>query len=331
MWLNLYQIIYINNCSSNLLILNIQNQTQPWTGYERLLKTKERGGLGFRNLKLFNLALLAKQGWRLQTNSSSLFCRVFQAKYFPHRSFVDANMGRNPSYAWWSLMVAQGVVWKGIRWQVGDGESIRVWCDKWVPKPSTYRVVTPEKQSPRVTLVKDLINKGCFEWDRDLVKRCFNAEDASAILGIPLSSMGRKDRLIWAACKSGKFSVKSAYELAYEEKTEQDRGDCSNDSQRKRVWRCIWQLNLPYKLRHFAWKAGRNILATKDNLKQRKIVGDDECVLCGLPVETTCHLLWFCKHARGVWDTSKLVIPFTISPSWTFLDVVQNLQHWEGS
>ena len=72
-------------------------------------------------------------------------------------------------------------------------------------------------------------------------------------------------------------------------------------------------------------------IATKDNLKRRKIVGDDECVLCGLPVETTCHLLRFCKHARGVWETSKLAIPFTISPSWTFLDVVQNLQLLEGS
>ena len=104
-----------------------------------------------------------------------------------------------------------------------------------------------------------------------------------------------------------------------------------NDSQRKRVWKCIWQLNLPHKLRHFAWKARRNILATKDNLKRRKIVVDDECVLCGLSVETTCHLLWFCKHACGVWETSKLAIPFTISPPWTFLDVVQNLQQWEGS
>ena len=42
-------------------------------------------------------------------------------------------------------------------------------------------------------------------------------------------------------------------------------------------------------------------------------------------------MLWFCKHARGVWETSKVVIPFTISPSWMFLDVVQNLQLWEGS
>ena len=60
---------------------------------------KDKGGLGFRGLKLFNIALLEKQGWRLQTNTSSLFCRVFRAKYFPRGSFVDADIGRNPSYA----------------------------------------------------------------------------------------------------------------------------------------------------------------------------------------------------------------------------------------
>ena len=188
-------------------------------------------------------------------------------------------------------------------------------------------VVSLEIQSPRVTLVKDLINRGTFEWDADLVNQCFNTKDASAILGIPLSSTGRKDRLIWAACNFGKFSVKSAYALVYEEKIEQNKGDCSNDSHCKRVWKCIWQLKLPHKLRHFAWKVGRNILTTKDNLKRRKISVDDECVLCGQPEEITCHLLWFCKHARGVWESSKLALPIAISPSWTFLDVVQNLQN----
>ena len=110
--------------------------------------------------------------------------------------------------------------------------------------------------STQVALLKDLINRDSFEWDVELVNQCFNAKDASAILGILLSLFGKCDRLIWVANKSGKFSVKSAYALAYKEKLEQKRGDCSNASLRKRVWRCIWQLKLLHKQRHFAWKAG---------------------------------------------------------------------------
>ena len=93
-------------------------------------------------------------------------------------------------------MAAQWAVRKGIRWQVGDGVNIKVWCDKLVPRPSTYMVVSPEQPSSQVALVKDLINRDAFEWDVELVKQCFNIEDASAILGIPLSLISRRDRLI---------------------------------------------------------------------------------------------------------------------------------------
>ena len=60
---------------------------------------KKDGGLGFRDLRAFNKAPLAKQGWRLQTNTHSLLHRVFKARYFPGHDFLNAELGRKPSYA----------------------------------------------------------------------------------------------------------------------------------------------------------------------------------------------------------------------------------------
>ena len=71
---------------------------------------KSCGGLGFKLLKLFNLALLAKQWWRLQVGKHSLVFKVFKAKYFPDCDFVNTSMGNNPSYIWQSLMAEQRVV-----------------------------------------------------------------------------------------------------------------------------------------------------------------------------------------------------------------------------
>ena len=100
-----------------------------WLSGEKMCLPKEQGGMGFKDLKTFNLALLAKQGWRLQNHSDSLFYRVFKAKYFPHSNFLDAVMGSRPSYVWQLILAAQGIVRKGLRWRVGNGERIQKWQD----------------------------------------------------------------------------------------------------------------------------------------------------------------------------------------------------------
>ena len=66
-----------------------------WMSWDRMCLPKDKRGLGFSDLKSFNLVLLAKQGWRLQTNTSSLFYQVYKAKYFPKEEFVDAEIGKN--------------------------------------------------------------------------------------------------------------------------------------------------------------------------------------------------------------------------------------------
>ena len=48
---------------------------------------KETGGLGFRDLQSFNLAMLAKQGWRLIQNEDSLVSRILRAKYYSNGDF----------------------------------------------------------------------------------------------------------------------------------------------------------------------------------------------------------------------------------------------------
>jgi hypothetical protein len=43
--------------------------------------SKRNGGMGFRNLEIFNLALLAKQGWRFLKDRTSLEAQFFREKY----------------------------------------------------------------------------------------------------------------------------------------------------------------------------------------------------------------------------------------------------------
>ena len=85
-------------------------------------------------------------------------------------------------------MVVQGIIKRGMRWQVGSRSKIRVWRDKWVPRLSTYKVLTLEKQTSKDAVVCELINRASNEWDIDILSQWFLPEDRDAILGIPLST-----------------------------------------------------------------------------------------------------------------------------------------------
>lgn len=86
--------------------------------------SKSYGGLGFRNLARFNIALLAKQGWRLVTQPNSLLVRVLKAKHFPSSDFMSSNLKVGASYAWKSLWATKKVLQEGLGWRVGTGSAL---------------------------------------------------------------------------------------------------------------------------------------------------------------------------------------------------------------
>ena len=49
-----------------------------WLSWQKMCEPKCNGGLGFKNLKLFNMALLAKQDWHLQMGGESLVYKVLK-------------------------------------------------------------------------------------------------------------------------------------------------------------------------------------------------------------------------------------------------------------
>ena len=69
--------------------------------------------MGFRDLRFFNLAMLAKQGWRSLHDQSSLLFQCFKARYLPRCNFLDVIESPNYSYACKSMVAALPILKSG--------------------------------------------------------------------------------------------------------------------------------------------------------------------------------------------------------------------------
>jgi hypothetical protein len=167
-----------------------------WMSWERMSRSKSAGGLGFRDLVIFNRALLAKQGWRIMQDPNSLTVRILKAKYFPNSYFLEVPIGSRVSYLWRSVCNAREILKLGLLWRVGDGRSIKIWQDRWLPIPTTYSVQSPVQMLDPNVLVSELINYELGCWKGDIIKGVFREEEASVIENIPLSPCFPPDRLI---------------------------------------------------------------------------------------------------------------------------------------
>lgn len=101
-----------------------------------LCSPKHQEGMGFRSLEGFNQALLAKQGWQIIQQPSSLLAQIFKAQYFPHSSFWEAPSHYNMSQTWRSILWGRELLRKGTRWRIGTGQSFNMGRDPWLPQPS---------------------------------------------------------------------------------------------------------------------------------------------------------------------------------------------------
>ena len=94
----------------------------------------------------------------------------------------------------------------------------------------------------------------------------FSCPNVQFILSIPLSSCLPWDRLVSVYTPKGKFTICSAYNNALEEAMNSKVDEPSNSDTHWKFWRNIWSLNMPNKVKSFAWKACWNMLPTKANL-----------------------------------------------------------------
>ncbi|XP_042939410.1 uncharacterized protein LOC122274438 [Carya illinoinensis] len=231
-----------------------------WVSWHKMYSPKTEGGMGFRDLQIFNKALLAKQGWRILSNEDSLLHKV----------------------------------------ALGNGLSIKLWSDYWLPN---HKLIShqPGFEHLRDYTVAYLMHDDQRSWDIDKVRSLLPVHMATEVLSIRIPSENVADKLVWEHESSGIYSVKSAYSFFTKVEQNRQEAESSTAADQKLIWKNIWKLHVPHRIKVFAWRVCKNILPTLSNLKSRKLLVDDSCIWCQEEMEDVNHALVYCPLIIDCW------------------------------
>lgn len=272
------------------------NKGKPAISWKKVSKPKEEGGLGFRDLKLFNRALLAKSAWKLCTDDTSICALSLKARYFSDGKVFNIKDNPNSTWSWRSTSSELMFIKKYSCWSVGNGQKILIWNYRWIselPEPPIPKHGVNDYQN--YSYVHQLFTDS-GGWNYSLIFHLFEALTARLILRLSIHPQ-HEDRLVWTLERNGMFTVKSAYRRMFKE---QNNGQ-SIGPRTQNFFKRLWKLLLLPRIAQFLWKCLLDILQTRDKLYYVIQDGNYECPLCSQTLETSSHTILHCNTSRAVW------------------------------
>ncbi|GKV01533.1 hypothetical protein SLEP1_g14082 [Rubroshorea leprosula] len=289
------------------------NRKINWVGWENVCRSKLDGGLGVKDLRKFNLALLGKWWSRLAEGEEGLLYKVIRGKYGSSGgnwlNWIEE--GNQKGSLWWrdvcrldySCTNRVGWLLDGFKLKLGEGNSVKFWEDVWIGDESLAnkfpRLLLNSLGRAKSISQMGFWSNGSWSWSLEWRRPNFSWEKHSmAELRRMLQTIqpikGQKDRWEWRH-DQGIYSAKSGYQVL----------SSSHQQSRNNLHKRIWCRLVPTKICAFVWKVLQDRIPSKVNLYKRGIIPDlnlATCMLCKENIEDINHLFLHCKFAYAVWS-----------------------------
>lgn len=232
-----------------------------WVAWNRLTKPKAGGGLGLRDIQLFNQALLAKQVWRVLTNPNCLFARVLLGKYCNNKSFMEVKLPTVCSHGWRSILHGRELLKGNVGKAIGNGLTTRVWKDSWISLDKDTKFYGPIQEDALDLTVSNLLTSD-MQWNKSIIEQLL-PQVAKEIQMLQPGHRAARDIYVWQPLQSGVYSTKSGYYTAAMKDQIQVRpSDDSFD------WiKDIWAERSPPKMKLFMWSIAQEALRWENSYK----------------------------------------------------------------
>lgn len=291
-----------------------------WMGWNKMSVPKCQGGLGFRDLHGFNLALLGKHIWNMCNKPTSLVSKIFKARYFRDTHILQASKGCDSSFIWTGIWEAKEQLRAGFRWVLGDGKNIRVFKDPWIKGKKEFCVENNHLNVVRNDLACDYIHPNSKAWDVQKVQRDFHENNVQLVLQTRIPLLDAADRIAWCDTTNGGYTVKSGYHYWMNLNSEMP-GNAFSKS-----WNRLWNLPIPHKIRTFLWHFCKNNVPVRKLLRSKGVGAPTICPMCDTDIEHLLHVFFDCKFASDCWQIAGLnfdILSVEWAPDW-LLDKIMN-------
>ncbi|CAL1382969.1 unnamed protein product [Linum trigynum] len=262
--------------------------------WELMTTPKSQGGIGIRPTKLANQAMLAKGGWKLTTREDSLWTKLLLEKYGGNREGINIlQKKQGSSLAWRSFVSTANLLKKGLAINVKSGRNTHFWLDPWILQvPLIERAVADVSEDQKHKTVADMWDPESG-WRMEEFHHLLPNQITDKIRATPIDPLAmEEDRSFWSLTTNGHFSVQSAYKAILQQQEQQP----------SQIWKRIWKLQVPERVRVFVWMAAHGKITTNSVRKHRHLAQDDSCPDCPGAPETVLHCLRDCHRVKVVWN-----------------------------
>lgn len=234
---------------------------------------------------------MAKLGWRVLQEPSSLWAKVIRGKYCRGRADVDIFRSLpQASHTWRGLVEGSHLLSKGIRSTIGNGQTTLFWFHSWLDDRPLIdlAIASVPPEIGRATVVEMWSNSG---WIWNLIEDLLPLDIRLKMAAIRVDTRpNADDKLFWGPSPSGQFSTASAISLLRD----------ASYSVNNPLWHHIWKTNAQERVHQFLYLVAHNSYLCNANRVQRHLSNDHSCPRCGIE-ESALHLLRDCPIIRDVW------------------------------
>lgn len=131
--------------------------------WKKVAQPRELGGLNIKQTEIMNLALLAKLSRRMLHPQDALWYKIMKGKYFPLSDPFSDPLTNTGSWIWNGICRGLDIIKKYVVWEVGNGDSVCIWKDKWIPSIPT--TVNNQFYSSCMKTVSQLIDADTKSWN----------------------------------------------------------------------------------------------------------------------------------------------------------------------